>query len=543
MNRFFRIILTGLTLIILSCATDYKRAPYGGPEDRQHPEIISSSLPDNSLNVDNNSSIMIGFSEYIDRNSTRNAIDISPRSAKAKAEVLWYDESVKIDFSDLDKNTTVVISINPSLKDLRGNPLTDSYSISFSTGDKIEKRKIYGKVNGAVSGSDIVAVNYSKVRINLYDMTKDDSLSYERTEPEYSAGISSDLTFELKNLTSGIYKIIAFNDLNNDSKPQFDKEMISFEKEDADLVTNDSLNYIFTLGWNDTVPPFIKSTSLASNDIIKIEFSEIIAADQKLTDSLFINGVPADFHEYFSVTGGNTAYLTTDRLKAGDTVKMKLKDIRDVFGNFINPDFKAKVHNVTDTVAEYPFRITGRIPGRSAVDQNISISTNDISNDSLTLRLYDETDSTFIELKRTAVTEPYTFSISPEENNIDPENYEMQVVYKDSVVARNKITVEESVGYGSISGTITSGKCSDFVIIFKNVEKGDKRTETAGSGYYKSMLRPGKYVCAAFENCDGSGVYGMDISERMVKKVVFYSDTVLVRRNWENTDINFNVNR
>jgi uncharacterized protein (DUF2141 family) len=527
----------------LSCATDYKRAPYGGPEDRQNPHILSSSLPDNSLNVDRNGSIEIEFSEYIDRNSTRNALDISPRSAKKKSETLWYDKSLKVNFSDLDENTTVVISINPSLKDLRGNPLTDSYSISFSTGDKIEKRKIYGRINGAISGDDIIAVNYSKIRINLYDLSSEDSLIYERSEPEYSSGISSDLTFELKNLTSGFYKLIAFNDINNDSKPQFDKEMLSFENEDTDLVNNDSLYYIFTLGWNDVVPPFVKNTSLVSNNVLKIEFSENMAGDQLLIDSLYINGERSDFEEFFSETGGSVAYARTRPLKIGDAVRIKLKDIRDAFSNFINPDFKAKVHNVTDSVAEYPFRITGKLSAKLALDQTFRVSSNDISNDSLKIMLMNENDSTITVLKRSASMEPYVFDLSPEENEVKPDSYEMQLVYKDSIVAKNKIIVEEAIGYGSISGTVSSDMCREFVLIFHNVEQGEKKTEPIKTGEYRSVLRPGRYICAAFENCDGSGVFGMDISEGMNKKAVFYTDTVLVRKNWESTDINFNFNR
>ncbi|MBN2856920.1 MAG: Ig-like domain-containing protein [Candidatus Delongbacteria bacterium] len=543
MKIIIRIILTVLSLMILSCATDYKRAPYGGPEDKSSPVITASNLPDNSLNVDKNSSIKIDFSEYIDRNSTRNALDISPRSAKNRSEVLWYDKSLKINFSDLAENTTVVININPSLKDLRGNPLTDSYSISFSTGDIIEKRKITGKINGAISGDDIVSFNYSRVRINLYDISSADSLLYERAEPEYSAGISSDNSFELKNLTSGIYRIIAFNDLNNDLKPQFDKEMFSFEKNDADLMSNDSLNYIFTLGWNDAVPPFIKNTSLYSNNILKIEFSEVMAAKQKLIDSLYINDTPSDFEEFFSESGGTVVYAKTGSLATGDAVKIKLRDIIDGFGNFINPDFKSKVHNVTDSVAKYPFRITGKIPVKIASDQILSISTNDISNDSLDVKLIHENDSTITGLKRSGLNDPFTVSFGLKDNKVDPGNYEMQAVNKDSVVAKNKITVEEALGYGSISGTVTADSCDSYMLVYKNVEKGEKKIEPVKSGEYRSVLRPGKYLCAVFENCDSSGVFGMDIYSNRNKKAVFFSDTVLVRRNWESTEINFNFNR
>lgn len=543
MKIFFKIVTAILCLILLNCATDYKRAPYGGPEDRQSPRINSSSLPDNSLNVSKRSSVNIIFSEFIDRNSTRNAIDISPRSAKKRSEVLWYDKSVEINFSDLDDNSTVVVSINPSLKDLRGNPLTDSYSLSFSTGDKIEKRKIYGRINGSISGADIISVNYSKVRINLYSLSAEDSLIYERTEPEYSSGIYSDLSFELKNLTSGIYKIIAFNDLNNDSKPQFDTEMLSFEKGNVDLVNNDSLNYIFTLGWNDVVSPFIKNTSLVSSDILKIEFSESLPSGQKLIDSLYINGERSDFEEFFSQTGGSIGYARTSQLKIGDVLKIRLNDIKDDFGNFINTDFKTKLFNVTDTIASSPFRITGKLPGKIAVGQDLSIMTNKISSDSIKINLLNEKDSTITELKKSVTREPYVLSTQLKDDEISSGSYELQLVNKDSVIVKKKITVEEDPGYGSISGTVNSPACDDFIIIFQNVEKGVKKTEPLKSGEYKSLLRPGKYLCAAFENSDLSGVFGMNIFKDITKNAVFYSDTVLVRKNWESTDVNINFNR
>lgn len=544
MKRLIKILLAAQILFLIGCATDYKRAPYGGPEDRNNPRIKSSSLSDNSLNVDKDSSIKIYFSEYIDRNSTRNALDISPRSAKNKAEVLWYDKSVKINFSNLGENMTVVLNINPSLKDLRGNTLTDSYSISFSTGDKIDKRKISGKINGAISKDEIIPVNYSKVRINLYTLSPDDSLIYGRSEPEYSSGISSDMTFELKNLTSGIYKIVAFNDLNNDSKPQFETEMISFGRNDPDLTNKDSLNYIMTLGWNDASPPFIKNTSFVSKDILKIEFSESLAKNQEFIDSIYINDESTGFHEYFGGTQDqDILYSRIDPVKTGDAVKIRLNDITDCFGNHINPDFKTKIHNVTDSVAQFPFRITGRLPSKIAYDQTLTISTNDISNDSLHLRLISEKDSTITELRRSAAAAPYKLSFEMKENEIKPDTYEMQIEYKDSVIAKNKMIVEEALGYGSVSGTVTSGSCSDFILIFKNVEKGEKKTKETKTGEYRSVLRPGKYICAAFENFDKSGVFGMDILSGQNKQAVFYSDTVLVRKNWESTEIDFNFNR
>ncbi|MCK5760629.1 MAG: Ig-like domain-containing protein, partial [Candidatus Delongbacteria bacterium] len=181
-----------LAIILSSCATDYKRWPSGGIDDRVSPTITFYTPQEGSLNQDKNITAKIEFSEFIDHNSTRNAITIFPYSVQQKSKIIWYEKSVKIEFSDLKKNQTVLIALNTSLSDMRKNNIKTNFILNFSTGEKIDKKELSGHINGAIIGENIEQMNYSKLKVNLY---RNDLFSFyeiNNINPEYSVGISDD---------------------------------------------------------------------------------------------------------------------------------------------------------------------------------------------------------------------------------------------------------------------------------------------------------------------------------------------------------------
>lgn len=528
-----------ILLIIFSCATDYKRGPEGGASDKISPKIEYSSINDTALNMDKNTTVEIRFSEYIDVNSTRNAISISPRSASKQSKIYLYDKSIEIKFKDLDEDQTVVITISPALKDTQGNSMTDSYSLSFSTGGKIDRKNIAGYVNGAINKNKIEAVNYSKIKVNLYS-AETDSINPAKDESEYSTGLSKDYKFELRNIGSGKYRIIAFNDLNNDSKPQTETEMIGFSNEIIDLTEKDSLNAIFTLGYSDKEPPFIKSTSIIEKDILKIEFSEEIRSKNGYIDSCYVNKISSPFTEFSSSGDRKYIYAKIKPFLIGDNVKIIIGALEDDFGNAIKPGLRSKTHTVTDTIPKTEFRITGKFPSKISTDQLLTASTGRFSNDSLKFQFMQLKDSILYALDKGIVLEPFKFSIDLKLNNIIPDNYEFRILKADTTAYAAKLTVEEALGTGSVSGGINGGESSDFILICKNV-KGDSKAEKISGSDYRIDLAPGKYLLALFSDNISDGIFSMDHRRNVTEKAVFHPDTVLVRKNWETAGINFEL--
>lgn len=525
-----------LPIVLISCATDYKRWPDGGPDDKLNPDVKETSIPDGSLNAGKDPEIEIGFSEYIDRNSARSAVNISPQSALKKSKILWYDKSVKIKFNDLDDDQTVVISINPTLKDSQGNPLSGAFSTSFSTGGSLDRKTITGMINGAIDKDQIVSLNYSTVKIHLYKIT-DDSLNYAKAEPEYSAGLSSDNTFEMKNLSSGEYKFLAFSDINKNSKPDLETEMISFVPGSCDLTKADSISVELTMGYNDTDPPFIKNISGSENNVIKIEFSEGIKFNPWMIEDFRINDEPGEFEIFHDTEDQKIVWIRTKELVPNDIVTINSGEVSDYFGNIISEKFRTKKYTVSDSISAKDFKISSKLPSSINSDGRLMLKTNDFMSDDVSISFLSLKDSTesYIDL----IKQPYKISAEIKTSGVAEGEHELMIRLSDSLIAKQKILVTEELGYGSISGSIDGSSSSGFLILLKPVKGGEKNSVQAVSGQYKIDVRPGKYLCAAFENKENKLVYWNDIYKEKTASAVFYPDTVLVRRNWETSEIDF----
>ncbi len=524
-------------ILLISCATDYKRGPEGGPNDKVRPTIESASIQNGSLNMDKNSSVEIKFSEFIDVNSAKNSVVISPRSASKKAKIYWYDKSCEIKFRDIGEDQTVVITVNPSLKDTQGNMLSGSYSLSFSTGSSLDRKFISGRLNGAISRNNIETVNYAKVKINLY-AAGNDTIDVTKDEPEYSSGLSEVLGFELKNIGSGRYRLLAFNDINNDQKPQPGLEMIGFSHDLIDLSERDSIDLKITLGLTDTESPFIKNTSVAGEDILKIELSEDIKKSEKYIDSCFVNGQDEMFVEYSSQADRKAVYAKIKPFKIDDLIKVKLSYVEDYFGNLIKEGLRVKTHTVSDTVSAQSFKVGGKFPGNISSDQVLTFATNSFVNDSLNFKLLELKDSLLIDLNKNISIEPYKVSINLSDNGVRSGSYEFRIEKADSTAFAAKITIEDPLGSGSVSGTISGVSVENCILICKNI-KGTSKSVNISSIDYKIDLDPGKYILAMFADRDSNGVFSVDHRSYISEKAQFYADTVNIRKNWETSDINF----
>jgi uncharacterized protein (DUF2141 family) len=521
--------------ILTSCATDYKRGPDGGLNDKISPAIESASIQNGSLNMDRNSSVEIEFSEFIDINSAKNAVSISPRSASKKAKLYWYDKSCVIKFNGLDTDQTVVISVNPSLKDTQGNPMSDPFALSFSTGSNIDRNYISGKISGAINLDWIDQLSSTRVRINLY--TSDaDSTDLSKMEPEYSTGISKEGNFGFNNVSSGNYRLIAFNDVNNDSKPQHGTELTGITTDITSLSGKDSINVQLTLGNYDNVLPYIKNTSAVSKDVLKIEFSEELKTGINYIDSCYVNSKEVTFREFISPEMNNVYLLIPDMVK-DDEIRLITASVKDKSGNYINRSLMTKKYLVTDSVKSRSFSLTGRLPDKIASDKTLVISSSSFMNDFLKFQIRDK-DSIVYAIDKGIENIPYTVKIDLAENGIKPGSYDLLISGSDSLFISSKLKIEDAEGSGSVSGTIKGKESEKYILICRNFKGGSDKFSITSKNY-KIGLLPGKYKIALFADDNGDDVFSVDLKNYRTEKAVFLADTVFVRKNWETTDVNF----
>ncbi len=223
------VFLFSLTLLFFSgCANQLP--PGGGEVDSIPPEIIFS-YPENGTTNFEGDYIEFEFSEYVDKRSFKDAIFISP-AIDEQLEINWSGTSVEIGFPNgLKDSLTYVVTIGTDVVDVNNkNRMLNSYSFSFATGDRIDKRSIGGKVYGKdAEGTLIFAYKYA-----------DDTTKYLTRKPDYLSQTGKDGTYKLNGLAESVYRVFAVNDEFRDLLYQADQDLIGIPGKEISLTNTDS---------------------------------------------------------------------------------------------------------------------------------------------------------------------------------------------------------------------------------------------------------------------------------------------------------------
>lgn len=223
----FQVFVIYLLIILVGCANQLP--PGGGEEDKIPPKVKIISPKANSTYFTGNS-VIIEFNEYVDRRSFQDAFRISPRIEGI--EYNWSGKEVEVIFSkELEKafsSKTFVINISTSLKDIRGNSITEPVNIAFSTGAKIDMGEIDGKAyNNSGKIASVLAYNIEK---GEYDPTKN--------YPDYLTETSAEGNYKLTNLAPGKYRVITI--IDEDRNLLFTSERESYGVLPFDVDVKDS---------------------------------------------------------------------------------------------------------------------------------------------------------------------------------------------------------------------------------------------------------------------------------------------------------------
>lgn len=215
--RFFFFMAAAIA-VLYSCAN--MASPTGGLYD-VHPPVVKKTTPDfNTLNVKKRR-IEIEFDENIKIEKPNEKVIITPpqqsmpviKSSGRKAVVELNDE--------LKLNTTYTIDFTDAIVDNNeGNPI-ENFSLSFSTGDKIDTMAISGKVLAAENLEPMPGI-YVGMHSNHAD-TMFTNQPFERIGRTDSRG-----NFTVKGVAEGKYRVFALKDANRDFKYDNPQEEIAF---------------------------------------------------------------------------------------------------------------------------------------------------------------------------------------------------------------------------------------------------------------------------------------------------------------------------
>ena len=548
-----------IIVLLIGCAG--QRLPEGGPVDSTPPEIISVFPEPNSINYTGNS-IVLEFNEYVDRRSVESAIFISPTIENAEYD--WSGTELTILFNqELRKNTTYVVSVGTDVVDVRaGNRMAKTFSISFSTGEKIDNGAIIGKVFDE-KPDGVLIFSYRLNDINA------DTLNPAISKPDYLTQTGKSGDFELINLAAGKYRLFAIRDEYRNLL--YDSETdAAGTTDDVLITTTDSLKtgIKFIIAKEDTTPPRIISVQSTDNRHIAVQFSEPLDSSSisvKNFQILDTAGQKAlSVLNYFPLNNQFNLFTVVTEKQTADTLYvLKVNGVKDKSGFVINPIAQvkqftgSKVHDtippsiVFSTVKDSTSTI---FPADELIFEFSDVLQQPIKDSAISLSR--KKDSVQIPVQITLVTTA-AFSVRPKSKLLANERYVLHLRWnelkdpfsnfrKDSVT-KFTFAVNDPENYGSIEGSF-AGFGSTFSIIEAQNNNDNKQptliTKVSESGKFLfTQLPEGRYTLKAFDDINKNRMNDAGKVFPFVRAEQFshYQDTIRVRARWPVDGVIFKV--
>ena len=182
-------------ILIWNCASI--KSPPGGPIDEIPPTIIDIQPKNGTINMVERK-IAIQFSEYMNESSFKNNISILPKLEYDFKYKFKGDEIVLSLPKSLDSSKTYIIQLNRNITDEHGVPLAKPIQLAYSTGSRISKSVIEGKVYGNEQSS-----------LHLWKINGEGNDSLFATLPDYITDADINGFFSFSYLSSGNYIILS----------------------------------------------------------------------------------------------------------------------------------------------------------------------------------------------------------------------------------------------------------------------------------------------------------------------------------------------
>lgn len=278
--------IIAMIIFIASCAN--QTMPGGGPVDRTPPSLAESFPANGAVNVDVNARFVITFDEWINRGGAGRNVALHPRredglNVSAKRNQLTITPN-----SPLDPNTTYILTINTTLRDLRNNAIERPINIIFSTGETLDSGTVSGKI---FTLSRIGAP--PTVGLYIDDENWEDANYF--SHPTYVTQSDSVGVFEFTHLREGRYRIVAFIDQYRSGRVHLGDTVFTSLEQIIHITNNAQIVNLF---------PALTDT--------------VVVVDSALVDSLAIDSISVDSIDNVDVDIVDTVAVDNDTAIVND---------------------------------------------------------------------------------------------------------------------------------------------------------------------------------------------------------------------------------
>jgi hypothetical protein len=433
--------------------------------------------------------------------------------------------------------------------------MASTFTLTFSTGNEIDKRKISGKVfDKDADGALIFAY-----------MMKDDTTNYLLSKPDFLSQVGKDGNFVLSGLASSKYRIFAVKDQFRDLIYQSDQDLIGVPYQDVYLDRNDSLftGLNFFLFKADTIKPRLLEALMTDQRHIIVKFSEeidtstIIADHFRIVDSTS-NLISNIIYAYKGSGKKEEIVLVPEEaLKTSEQLYLVAEKISDKSKNEIDSE------KVSILISDRPDTTALRIIKTEPV-QNSKI---DFVHPEIVIFF----DDAFVKEKIISALElkdsvgnivPYnlsfpddaTLKLKPLTNlksnfgyllTIDLNKFEDITGNKTDSLFKLKFSTLTGFEFTGLSGKILTSD-SSLILVLENASKQEIKYFSkvkADSSFSFERIEAGSYKLWAFKDTDNNYKYdyGWFFPFRYSEKFYFYPEQINLRPRWSVTDLLFKI--
>jgi hypothetical protein len=545
---FCAVIGLALTVGIWSCAK--MGAPPGGPEDKAGPRVVETFPHADDINVPRRLTAKLVFSKPVNRVSIESSLFLSP-DPRQRLRYHWHGRTLELIYLDsLIENRTYVISVGSQAKDLRGNPAGSSYTLAFSTGDKIDRGGIQGWL-GDVSTPQAVS-------LWAYNLQSDSAPDPLRAQADYRIQAATDATFKFEFIRAGRYRVFAVTDRNFDGLWNPPGEMIGIPPWDVTVRDSTMPWMSFRLAQPDTAPAYIKSARGIHSRLVDVKLDRAVAT---ISASFRLGGDSVPMLDALADTSGLDLWhvFTRDSLKPG-TWTINARGI-DPFGDPWAASDTLDMRARGDTVRPHIFFSDPTIGSRARLvpDSLRIVFDEPISSDSLVraeFRLTSgDSDSVNVTVRMRGARELDFIPIQP---FMDGAKYRLRFdgrgvrdfsgnAYADSA-AELRFAVYSADSLGSVKGSLSVTSAGRYLVRLLTLTDHRFVTQVpvAGpGGFTLDRLPPKKYLIETIRDVarNDSFFFGRFRPFQFSDPFFTSSDTVTVRARWEyDTQVNWRDN-
>jgi uncharacterized protein (DUF2141 family) len=550
----FYIFLFLIGLILSDCANQLP--PGGGDIDRIPPEIINIYPPNGTINY-NEDHFDLTFSKYVEKRSLKDAIFISP-AINGNLELDWSGHSVRVIFPEkLKDSTTYVVTIGTDLVDYNNkNRMAQSVTFSFSTGNKLDKKVISGKVFDE-KPSGILIFAYKKGIEDPNPM---------KTKPDYISQVGNDGKFKIVGLSSGIYRVFAVFDQYRDFLFQPEQDRIGMPAMDVNFSEQDTLfsNLNFFLTKIDTAAPRLLTAVMTDKYHILVNYSEPIDSTYIRANNFFVydsttqKRTPMLFAYKGNTKPSEIVLVTSQNIPEGNSTWFISDSAKDNSGNLYLRDYsQLSVSTKPDTnkLDIYKYLPPNRSDRADFIGQKFTFYLNDgiDTNSAKNIISFNDTSGVPVNYSIKFIDDA-TIQLVPLKTLESRKDYIIKFNFSRLTdAAGNKNDTIYSYKFRTISGldfTGVSGVLHNIdinrrpVIILQGID-ADKNTYVRhllnDNRFNIDRVTPGKYALWAYLDSDSNGTYtyGSIKPYKPAEEFSFYPDTLDLKARWVQSDLMF----